>query len=104
MRQSDRFCINYLGLHHREIADLFALQMQESETTFSIGPWDTSAFGNPILLDSLVTIECSVRRRIDEGTHSVFIGTVLDAATRNECDPLLYVQGGFAELTRTACT
>lgn len=98
MRESDRFCINYLGAQHGELARLFARQLEDSEGKFSIGAWGVSAFGNPILLDSLATIECSVHRRIDEGTHSVFIGTVLDAAMRSDCDPLVYVQGGFAKL------
>ena len=98
MRESDRFCINYLGAQHGELARLFARQLEDSEGKFSIGEWGVSALGNPILLDSLATIECSVHRRIDEGTHSVFIGTVLDASMSNSCAPLVYVQGGFARL------
>ena len=98
MRESDRFCINYLGTQHSELARLFALQVEDSESKFSIGTWGVSPFGNPILLDGLATIECSVHRRIDEGTHSVFIGTVLDATKRSDGDPLVYVQGGFSKL------
>ena len=101
MRESDRFCINYLGAQHGELARLFSVQLEDSEGKFSIGTWGVSAFGNPILLDSLATIECSVHRRIDEGTHSVFIGTVLAATKRSEFDPLVYVQGGFARLAGT---
>jgi flavin reductase (DIM6/NTAB) family NADH-FMN oxidoreductase RutF len=97
VRASERFCINYLGEHHRDLAVLFATQVQDGEVKFGSGEWGIGAFGNPVLLDSLATIECRVHRRIDEGTHSVFIGTVLDVMTRNECDPLLYVQGGFAK-------
>jgi flavin reductase (DIM6/NTAB) family NADH-FMN oxidoreductase RutF len=100
MRESDNFCINYLGEHHRELALLFATQVQNVEEKFASGDWSMSPFGNPILRDSLATIECQVHRRIDEGTHSVFIGTVLDAVTRNDCEPLVYVQGGFAKLAR----
>jgi flavin reductase (DIM6/NTAB) family NADH-FMN oxidoreductase RutF len=100
MRESDNFCINYLGEHHRELALLFATQVQDADEKFASGAWSMSPFGNPILLDSVATIECRVHRRIDEGTHSVFIGTVLDAVTRNECEPLVYVQGGFAKVAR----
>jgi flavin reductase (DIM6/NTAB) family NADH-FMN oxidoreductase RutF len=100
MRESENFCINYLGEHHHKLAALFATQVQDGEVKFGSGAWSVSAFGNPILLDSLATIECRVRRRIDEGTHSVFIGTVLDVVTRNECEPLLYVQGEFAKPAR----
>jgi flavin reductase (DIM6/NTAB) family NADH-FMN oxidoreductase RutF len=101
VRESDRFCINYLGAQHSALAQVFAGQPEDSEGKFSIGSWGLSSFGNPVLLDSLATIECSVHRRIDEGTHSVFIGTVLDATKRNDCDPLLYVQGGFAKIAGT---
>lgn len=99
MRDSDRFCINYLAAHHGELARLFAQQLEDSEGKFSVGNWGVSALGNPILLDSLATIECSVHRRIDEGTHSVFIGTVLDVSMNSSREPLLYVQGGFARIT-----
>jgi flavin reductase (DIM6/NTAB) family NADH-FMN oxidoreductase RutF len=98
MRASDRFCVNYLGEHHREIAQRFATQMADAEEKFASGSWSVGPFGNPILLDSLVTIECRVHQRIDEGTHSVFIGTVLDAVARNKCRPLVYIEGGFARL------
>lgn len=100
MRESENFCINYLGGHHRDLATLFATQVEDGEVKFRGGAWGLSAFGNPILLDSLATIECRVRRRIDEGTHSVFIGAVIDVATRNECGPLLYMQGEFAKPER----
>jgi flavin reductase len=100
IRQSDRFCVNYLPTHHYELAQLFALQVQDSDAKFSIGSWGTSPLGNPILLDSLATIECKVHRRIDEGTHSIFIGAVLDVTARSGSEPLVYVQGGFAALDR----
>jgi flavin reductase (DIM6/NTAB) family NADH-FMN oxidoreductase RutF len=99
MRESERFCINYLGVQHRELAQLFSLQLQDTDAKFALGAWGTSRFGNPILIDSLTTIECSVHRRVDEGTHSIFVGRVLDVTARHECEPLVYVQGGFAGLT-----
>ena len=37
MRKSDRFCINYLGAQHGELARLFARQLEDSEGKFSIG-------------------------------------------------------------------
>ena len=102
VRDSERFCINYLGEHHRDLARVFATQVEDSETKFESGAsWSISGFGNPILLDGLATFECRVRRRIDEGTRSIFIGAVLEVATRAGCEPLLYVQGGFARTART---
>ena len=98
---SDRFCINYPGIHQAEIAQLFARHLADSEDKFAIGSWGVSAFGNPILLDGLATVECSVRRRIDEGTHSVFIGAVLDVVAQKQYEPLVYSQGGFARLVPT---
>jgi flavin reductase len=100
MHKSDCFCINYLGEQHRDLALRFAAQTQDAEDKFANGTWSISPLGNPVLADSLLSIECRVHRRIDEGTHSVFIGTVLDALTRNECEPLVYVQGGFARVAR----
>jgi flavin reductase (DIM6/NTAB) family NADH-FMN oxidoreductase RutF len=96
MWHSERFCINYLGKQHRELAHQFAIQVSDTDSKFAVGKWGVGRFGSPVLLDSLVTIECRVVRRFDEGTHSVFIGAVLDVTARDHHQPLLYVQGGFA--------
>jgi flavin reductase len=98
IRESERFCINYLGAQHRELARLFALQLPDSDSKFSVGAWDVSPFGNPILADSLASIECRVHKRVDEGTHSVFLGTVLDVPARGSGEPLVYLHGDFAGL------
>lgn len=96
MWNSERFCINYLGTQHRELADLFAVQVQDTDAKFSVGSWGKGRHGSPVLLDSLATIECRVLRRFDEGTHSIFVGSVLEVTAREEHEPLVYVQGGFA--------
>jgi flavin reductase (DIM6/NTAB) family NADH-FMN oxidoreductase RutF len=100
MWHSERFCINYLGTQHRDLADLFAGQMQDTDAKFAVGKWGIGKHGTPVLLDSLSTIECQVVRRFDEGTHTIFIGAVLDVTARDHHAPLLYVQGSFAGVAR----
>lgn len=98
--RSERFCINYLGSQHRELANLFAVPIQDTDAKFAVGKWSMGRHGSPTLLDSLCTIECQLVRRFDEGTHTIFIGAVLDVATRDHHAPLLHVQGGFASVAR----
>lgn len=100
MWHSERFCINYLGTQHRELADLFAVQVQDTDSKFAAGKWGIGSHGSPVLLDSLATIECQVTRRFDEGTHTIFIGAVLDVTARDHHAPLVYVQGNFAGVAR----
>jgi flavin reductase (DIM6/NTAB) family NADH-FMN oxidoreductase RutF len=100
MWHSERFCINYLGTQHRDLADLFAVQVTDTDAKFAAGKWGVGRHGTPVLLDSLSTIECQVVRRFDEGTHTIFIGAVLDVVARDHHAPLLYVQGGFAGVAR----
>ncbi len=40
----------------------------------------TATTGAPIFADALAWVDCSVRQSVDLGTHTLFIGEVLDAA------------------------
>jgi flavin reductase (DIM6/NTAB) family NADH-FMN oxidoreductase RutF len=98
IRQSGAFCVNYLGHQHRELAQMFARQLDDAEEKFRLGAWGESLHGHPRLLDALSSIECKVHRRVDEGTHSVFIGKVLSVASSDTVEPLVYAQSGFPRL------
>jgi flavin reductase (DIM6/NTAB) family NADH-FMN oxidoreductase RutF len=98
VRDAGAFCVNYLAEHHRELADVFAHPFSDTESKFALGKWGKSPHGSPALLDSLASIECRLRHQHDEGTHSVFIGSVVHATANPELAPLIYAQKAYGRL------
>ncbi len=93
MEDIGHFRVNVLGRHQIGIASMFADRSQHA-LRFQSG-WDVSCHGAPILHDAQATILC---RRIDShafATHSIFIGLVEEAASRDDVDPLLYLDGRY---------
>lgn len=52
----------------------------------------------PILRDSVVSMSCEVTKRMEAGSHSVFIGTIVAIET-GEGAALIYEQSRFHRLT-----
>jgi flavin reductase (DIM6/NTAB) family NADH-FMN oxidoreductase RutF len=98
VRDAGAFCINFLAEHHRELAEVFAHTFGDAESKFAHGNWGTSPRGSPTLLDSLASIECRLRHQHDEGTHSIFIGSVVHATANAGLAPLIYAQKAFGRL------
>jgi flavin reductase (DIM6/NTAB) family NADH-FMN oxidoreductase RutF len=87
------FGVNVLHRDQAEVATIFADRSLEARRF--VRGWDNDCIRPPRLRGAQATILC---RRIDHhrfGTHSIFIGVVEDVVTREEVDPLLYVDGRF---------
>lgn len=93
-----RFCVNYLSDDHHHVARIFATGQGLPEEKFAAGSWTERRHGTPVLAGCLATMECTVRRKFDEGTHTVFIGAVDTVEMRPELTPLIYLQSDFARL------
>jgi flavin reductase len=98
IRQSGSFSVNYPATEHEPLAELFARQFADPDAKFKLGSWERGSIGSPILLEALATVQCTVHRQLDEGTHSVFIGKVVDVTSSPECAPLLYARHRLAHL------
>jgi flavin reductase (DIM6/NTAB) family NADH-FMN oxidoreductase RutF len=61
---------------------------------FEAGSWEFGLWPGPRLQGALFDVACRTRELIESGTHSVFIGTVLEV---NEADgaPLIYRNGDY---------
>ena len=51
----------------------------------------------PLIAGALTTLECEVRDVLPGGDHTIFVGEVVDAQTR-EGIPLLYFRSGYREM------
>ena len=93
MGDMSHFRVNVLHRDQDAIARMFADRSQHA-LRFHSG-WDLESCGAPRLVDAQATMLC---RRIDShsfGTHSIFIGVVEEATSREEIDPLVYLDGHF---------
>jgi flavin reductase len=87
------FGVNVLHRDQSEVATIFADRALEGQR-FLQG-WDNDCVRPPRLRDAQASILC---RRIDHhrfGTHSIFIGVVEEVVTREDIDPLVYLNGRF---------
>jgi flavin reductase (DIM6/NTAB) family NADH-FMN oxidoreductase RutF len=98
IRQSGSFSVNYLATEHAPLAELFARQFADPDAKFDRGSWERGSIGAPILRQALATVECTVHRQLDEGSHSVFIGKVVEVSGGPEHAPLLYARHRFARI------
>jgi flavin reductase (DIM6/NTAB) family NADH-FMN oxidoreductase RutF len=88
------FCVNLLAAQQQHIA-IDCSGRLKGEDRFSTGNWQTSADGVPYLHDAQASLVCRQDGRFDYGTHTVFIGKLLEVKMSGEIDPLVYVDGVY---------
>ncbi|HEY3867792.1 MAG TPA: flavin reductase family protein [Actinocrinis sp.] len=54
--------------------------------------------GAPVLQDALAWLECRLAAAYDGGSHSILLGSVLDAERQPQDDALVFYRGGFRRL------
>ncbi len=88
------FCVNLLSSEQQALALRFSGGMRDAQFT---GLAHTSgATGAPILDDALAYFDCRVESETHAGSHSVFIGRVVDCEGRAGA-PLGYFDGAFSD-------
>lgn len=93
---SGRYAVNILSDRQGDLARHFA---RKGDDKFTGIDHEVSGHGLPLLGDALATIECAVVDTAVGGTHTVFLGRVLEATAR-EGEPLAYYRGAFGKLER----
>lgn len=96
--ESGAFCVNILGLEQRAIAETFTTvepQDRFQGLTHRAGP-----SGSPILDGVLAYVDCTVEEEITAGTHTIFVGRVLEAGDR-EGAPLGYYDRAYRDFNLT---
>jgi len=87
------FAINILSRAHADISRLCS-GGAAPESRFNVGDWDTQASA-PILNDAQAAIICRKDKKLEYGTHSVFMGRIVSISTNGDVDPLIYVDGQY---------
>jgi len=91
------FCVNILAPVHRKIAERFAgMDGVEGDERFrDMGRWRELATGAPVLEGCPVSFDCKLVTKVSAGTHTVYIGEIVDLALDAAATALLYADGTF---------
>jgi flavin reductase (DIM6/NTAB) family NADH-FMN oxidoreductase RutF/DNA-binding GntR family transcriptional regulator len=86
-----RYAVNVLGQEQPHLAQQFAAPSTDKFRGVGLLEGHHQL---PLLADALAHIECEVVEEITGGTHSIFVGRVIDASA-GQGQPLTYYRGGF---------
>jgi flavin reductase len=84
---SQRFCVNILAAEQQALAEQFA--DREPQTRFDGVAYRFGPSGSPVLAGTLAYVDCTLGEELTSGTHTIFLGNVIDANER-EGAPLGY--------------
>jgi flavin reductase (DIM6/NTAB) family NADH-FMN oxidoreductase RutF len=97
MLKSEVFCVNVLRAEDWELSTTFS-GAHAGEARFKSRDWTRLATGSPVLIDSLVSFDCRVVKKLAHGSHTIFLGQVEQVLLGKKGKPLLYSDGQYAKL------
>ena len=91
------FCVNVLSPQHRKLAERFAgMDGVEGDERFTdMGEWSTLTTSAPVLKGCPVSFDCRLVSELAAGTHTIYIGQIVDIALDADAVPLVYADGNF---------
>lgn len=93
--QTERFCVNVLGLGNRDVAEHFMLPDVDR---FAVGEWEEH-LGVPVLGNAQSSLICTVAANHVFGTHTIFIGELVAAKHRDDATPLTYFDRHYIDIS-----
>jgi flavin reductase (DIM6/NTAB) family NADH-FMN oxidoreductase RutF len=98
--RSRKFAVNVLAAEQAELARYYSAP-DRAAGRLMLGRWLRSSFGPPLLADAAVTFTCETLQAVQAGTHTIFIGLVLNVQ-HEATMPLLYRCGAFGQFVESA--
>ncbi len=92
--ESGCFCVNILGLEQQAIAETFTTA--EPKSRFDGLAHRRGETGSPIIDGVLAYVDCKVEEEMTAGTHTIFIGRVVEVGDR-EGAPLGYFDRSYRD-------
>jgi flavin reductase (DIM6/NTAB) family NADH-FMN oxidoreductase RutF len=94
MGQARRFCVNILHAEQAELSSAFSGALP-AEERFEKGAWRKTEDGLGFLDDAQANIFCQKMAAIPFGTHTIFIGQVVDVHLGEAAEPLIYQNASY---------
>ena len=63
-----------------------------------MGDWSTLTTGAPVLKGCPVSFDCKLVAELSAGTHTIYIGEIVDLVLNAGATPLLYADGAFVHV------
>lgn len=97
IRPSGRFCVNVLAHGQQALANQFARSGTDKWAGVS---WHPTQLGNPVIIDTVMWLDCIAWAEHDVGDHLIVIGQVTEMSDPDwhKGDPLLFFQGAYRQL------
>lgn len=89
------FCVNLLSGKHGDLVGVFG-GAQKAADRFSFGSWTETSVGVPMLADASSAMLCRVAQSVIVGTHTLYIGEVVEIVNHAVIDPLVWFDGQLA--------
>lgn len=100
LQGASRFCVNILGHEQERHSQAFGTPLA-MEDRFELGDWRLSGDDVPYLADAQANIFCEKVDTHRYGTHSLFIGQVVQLAIADNVSPLMYLNGKYLRVAQT---
>jgi flavin reductase (DIM6/NTAB) family NADH-FMN oxidoreductase RutF len=97
LSESGAFAINILSKEQEQLSRACA-RTDSPEARLEGVPFSIGAAGAPIVDGSIGFVECKTAAALDFGTHTIFVGEVVNVDARSG-DPLLFYRGQYATLS-----
>jgi flavin reductase (DIM6/NTAB) family NADH-FMN oxidoreductase RutF len=97
IREAERFCVNVLGHHQRELAISFARKGSDRYEGVQL---EERGDGPPRLAGAIAHVDCRIAAEYPGGDHTIVVGEVLELAVSEANaaaleEPLIFYRGGF---------
>lgn len=96
------FCVNVLSRCHEPVSRACG-GGRRGEDRFEVGSWVGGIDGVPMLADAAASFVCRNEKTMAYGSHSIFLGSVLDVRTNGDIDPLIYLDGRYLGAEPAPC-
>ena len=91
------FAVNVMSANQIDLCERFS---SDSTDRFAGFRWKLGAFGQPLIEDALVQIECRHWAQYDGGDHFIFLGEVMSVAKADGA-PLAFFKGQYGHYDHT---
>jgi 3-hydroxy-9,10-secoandrosta-1,3,5(10)-triene-9,17-dione monooxygenase reductase component len=97
IREAERFCVNVLGHHQRELALSFARKGSDRYEGVELVELED---GPPRLAGAIAHVDCRIAAEHPGGDHTIVVGSVVELAVSEANaaaleEPLIFYRGGF---------
>jgi len=90
------FGVSVLARDQEELSNRFA--WGDVDTRFDGVETRELSTGSPLIEGALCHLDCKVKSAFEEGSHTIYVGEVVESWSREDGKPLLYFAGGYRDV------